>query len=53
MNEITGNSVYRLIDDLNGLNEETEKFIDKIEHMSMEEEKVYDINNEDMHYYRE
>ena len=42
-----------IIDYLHGLNEESEQLIEKIEHMSVEEEKVYDINDEDMHYDKE
>ena len=52
-NEMSENSVERLIDDHNGLNEEAEQLIDKIEHMSVEEEKLDNINDEDMHYDRE
>ena len=43
----------RLIDDLNTLNEESEQYIDKIEHMILEEDKLYEINAEDMQYGRE
>ena len=43
-------SVESLIDDLNGLNEESETIIDEIEHMRLEEEKVDEISNEYMHY---
>ena len=43
-------SVESLIDDLNGLNEESETIIDEIEHMILEEEKVDEISNEYMHY---
>ena len=43
----------RIIDDHNGLNEEAEQFIEKIEYISMEEEKLYDINDEYMPYDRE
>ena len=39
-NEMIDNGVDRLIDDLNDLNEEAEQFIDEIEHMSVEEEKI-------------
>ena len=44
------NSVERLIDDLDCLNEEAEQLIEQIEHMNVEEEKVDDIYDEDMHY---
>ena len=50
---MSDNSVDRLIDDINGLNEESKKLIEKIEHMRAEEEKVENINDEDMHYDRE
>ena len=43
---MSGNSVDRL----NSFNEEAEQFIDEIERMSVEEEKVDNINNEDMYY---
>ena len=43
----------RIIDDHNGLNEEAEQFIEKIEYISMEEEKLYDINDEYIPYDRE
>ena len=39
-NEMSDNSVDKLIDDLNSLHEEVEQLIKKIEHMSTEEEKV-------------
>ena len=45
--------MYRLIDDLNSLNEESEQFIDEIEHMIVEEDELDEINDEDMHYYGE
>ena len=47
------NIVYSLIDDLNVLNGGAEQFIDKIEHMSTEEEKSENIKYKDMHYDRE
>ena len=43
-------SVDRLIDDLNGLNDESEQLIDEIENMIMEEGKVDNISDKDMHY---
>ena len=43
-------SVEIIIDDLNGLNEEAEQLIDEIEHMSIEEEKIDDISNEDRNH---
>ena len=49
---MSDNSVDRLIDELKGLNEEAEQLIEEIEHMSVEEEKVENINYEDMHYDR-
>ena len=39
-----GHSVDRLIYELNGLNEEAEQLIDEIDHMIVEEDKVYAIN---------
>ena len=39
-----GHSVDRLIYELNGLKEETEQLIDEIDHMIVEEDKVYAIN---------
>lgn len=33
---MSGISVYRLIDDINGLNEESEQLVDEIKHISME-----------------
>ena len=50
---MSDNSVNRLIDDLNGLNEKAEHLIYKIEHIIAEEEKVENINDEDMQYDRE
>ena len=47
------NSLYRLIDDLNCLIEESEKLIDKMEHMIIEEDKGDNITDEDMQYDRE
>ena len=52
-NEMGYHSVYRLIGDLNSLNEKSEQLIYEIEHMSVEEEKLDNINNEDVHYDRE
>ena len=43
----------RLIDDLNGLNREAQQLFDEIKDMSTEEEKLDNINNEDVHYDRE
>ena len=51
--EMSDHSMERLIDNLNGLNEEIEKYIDEIEHMGVLEEKLDEINNEYMNYYRE
>ena len=45
-----GHSVDRLIDDLNGFNEEAEQLIDEIEYIIIEEKKIDDIDNEDIHY---
>ena len=42
-------SVDRLIYDLNGLNEESEQQIDELQHVIMEEQKIYEIRNEDRH----
>ena len=42
--------VDMILDEINGLNEEAENFIDKIEHMRMEEDKIDEIINEDRHY---
>ena len=53
INVMSDNSVDRLIDDLKILNEESEKLIYEIEHISEEQEKVDEINYEDMHYDRE
>ena len=50
---MSDNSADRFIDDLIGLNDEEKKLMDRIEHMSAEEEKVDDINDEDMNYDRE
>ena len=47
---MSDHSVDRIIDELRGLNEEAEKLIDEIEHMSVEEDKVDDIDDKDMHY---
>ena len=47
---MSDHSVDKRVDDLNGLNEAVDHFIDEIEHMSVEEEKVDEINDEDMHY---
>ena len=41
--------VDRLVDDLNSLSQKAEQLIEKIEHMSVEQEKVEDINDEDIH----
>ena len=49
-NEIIDHSVERLICNLNGLNGESEQLIDEIEHISMREEKLDDIRDEDMYY---
>ena len=40
----------RINDDLNGLNQEAKKFIDKIEHIRTEEKKIDDIRDKDRHY---
>ena len=50
---MSDNIVDRLIDDLNGLNEEVEQLIGEIEHVIMEEDKLYNINDEGTHYDRE
>ena len=52
INVMSDNSVDRLIDDLKSLNEESEKMIYEIEHISEEQEKVDEINYEDMKYDR-
>ena len=49
-NEMSDHSVERLIDELNGLNEEEVNLIDEIEHTKTEEDKSDDIKDEDMHY---
>ena len=46
---MSDHSVDRLIDDLNGLNEESETFIDEMEHIRLEEEQVDEINDEYIH----
>ena len=43
----------RLIDDLNGLNREAQQLFDEIKDMSTEEEKLDNINDEDMQYDRQ
>ena len=47
---MSDHSVDKRVDDLKGLNEAVDPFIDDIEHTSVEEEKVDDINDKDMHY---
>ena len=47
---MSNHSVDKRVDDINGLNEAVDHFIDKIEHTSVEKEKVDEINDEDMHY---
>ena len=47
---MSDHSVERLIDELNGLNEEEGNLIDEIEHTRTEEDKSDDIKDEDMHY---
>ena len=41
---MSDNSLERIIEDLNCLNEEAEQLIDEIDHMIVEEDKVYAIN---------
>ena len=50
---MSDHSVYRLVDDQNGLNEEEEQLIYEIEHMSMEEYETDKISNEDRYYNEE
>ena len=39
-----------IIKGIKGLNEEVEQLIDEIEYMSMKEERLYEISNENSHY---